>query len=166
MSTVIAYDVVNVLNASYMPLGATKLKRALDLVIRGEAVIEEADESRLVRHANGEYKYPLVIRMLRMIKVPIVYAEKAFSRRGVLERDKFKCGYCAGVATTHDHIVPKSRGGGDTWMNAISACFGCNNKKDNRTPEEANMPLLFQPSVPMEYFLRSGKKPKKKRKGK
>lgn len=52
---------------------------------------------------------------------------------------------------TVDHIIPKSRGGLDTWENLITACFRCNNKKGDRTPAEAKMPLLSTPVKP-SYF--------------
>lgn len=168
MSTIVTATIsVNVLNSSYMPLGVTQLKRALALVIKGDAVIEESDDSRIVRSIGGvNLPFPKVIRLLRFVNVPFTYSEQYFSKRGVLERDSFKCGYCGKAATTHDHILPKSRGGADTWMNAISACVKCNGKKADRTPEEARMPLLFQPTIPMKIYLKSDtprRKSKKKR---
>ena len=47
-----------------------------------------------------------------------------------------------------DHIVPKSRGGQKVWMNIVAACKKCNGNKNNRTPKEANMPLIKKPYVP------------------
>lgn len=44
--------------------------------------------------------------------------------------------------------MPKARGGDDIWENLISACTNCNNKKGDRTPEEARMPLLYRPFKP------------------
>lgn len=147
---------VKVLNASYEPLSTTLLKRAMALVIRGEAVVEEEDSSRIIHSIDGTKRaLPLVIRMLKFVRVPFAYAEEIFSSKGVLRRDNFKCGYCRKEATTHDHIFPKSRGGEDSWMNAIAACKRCNGRKDDRTPEEAFMPLLFQPTVPMRLYMRS-----------
>lgn len=108
--------------------------------------------------------FPTVIRLLNAIKVPFYVAEEYFSRKGVLERDGRKCGYCLAPATTWDHIVPSSRGGADSWLNSIAACLKCNSKKANRTPEEAGMPLLFQPTVPTKMYLNSGKKPNKRKK--
>jgi len=49
---------------------------------------------------------------------------------------------------TVDHIIPKSRGGQDTWENLVAACSDCNNKKADRTPEEARMKLLSLPRKP------------------
>ena len=163
---IIAYTQVNVLNASYQELGPTQLKRALALVASNRAVIEEGDESRRIRSVGGiDIPFPLVIRLLEFVRVPYVTRDVIFSKRGVLERDKYKCGYCNKAATTHDHIFPKSRGGGDTWMNAIAACSPCNNKKNDRTPEEARMPLLFQPHIPVKVYIQSDK-PRRRRKNK
>lgn len=54
----------------------------------------------------------------------------------VLRRDSFECqlrlDVCAGVATTADHIIPKSRGGADTMSNLQAACAPCNGLKGNR----------------------------------
>jgi len=67
-------------------------------------------------------------------------------------RDRNMCAYCGDVLNnnvlTADHIVPKSRGGAKSWTNVVSACKPCNNRKGNRTPEEAKMPLLYVPYQP------------------
>lgn len=46
---------------------------------------------------------------------------------------------------TFDHVVPHSRGGAKSWTNIVTACKACNHKKANKTPKEANMPLLKKP---------------------
>lgn len=48
--------------------------------------------------------------------------------------------------------MPKSRGGDSSWENLTTACFDCNNKKGNKTPTEARMPLLGKPHKP-NYVL-------------
>jgi 5-methylcytosine-specific restriction endonuclease McrA len=47
-----------------------------------------------------------------------------------------------------DHIVPRSRGGGDTWLNTVAACAEDNHRKADRTPAQAGMRLLAQPFEP------------------
>jgi 5-methylcytosine-specific restriction endonuclease McrA len=78
--------------------------------------------------------------------------EVRFSRDNIFERDNNTCQYCGRHLTkpnlTLDHIVPQSRGGGDTWENLAVACVPCNVRKGNRTPSEANMNLLRKPSKP------------------
>ena len=74
------------------------------------------------------------------------------TNRGLFRRDQHICGYCGNLfgpeKLTRDHIHPKSRGGKDTWMNCVCSCSGCNRVKDDRTPEEAGMPLVMLPYIP------------------
>jgi 5-methylcytosine-specific restriction endonuclease McrA len=76
-----------------------------------------------------------------------------WSRRGVMARDHFRCAYCGRTATTVDHVVPQSRGGPNTWTNTVAACGGCNQRKGDRTPAEAGMPLRVEPSAPTWAML-------------
>ncbi|WP_448562480.1 HNH endonuclease [Trichothermofontia sp.] len=132
------------LNASYEPLNITSWRRAIVLVIKGKA--------EQVEH-NGKYLYPelplpTVIRLLHYVRVP--YKDIPLTRRNILHRDGHSCQYCgyAGEELTLDHVVPRSRGGGDTWENIVTACVRCNVKKGNRTPREASMPLRTTPRKP------------------
>jgi hypothetical protein len=74
------------------------------------------------------------------------------NNRELFNRDRFMCAFCGVVSTpyrlTCDHILPMSRGGRDTWMNVVTACRNCNQKKGSRTPEEAHMQLMYAPYVP------------------
>lgn len=164
MTATVANAYVNVINASYQPLGATKLNRAIALVNRGDAVVEEADPHRLLRHERGSFPWPLVIRLLRMIKVPVVYGPAQWSKSGVLRRDGHICSYCGdNNATTIDHIIPKAQGGRDVWENTCAACQPCNATKGPRTPEEAGMTLLIVPIIPQRlYYQSSNRRTKKK----
>lgn len=74
------------------------------------------------------------------------------TNRSLFGRDLHICGYC-GVKfppekLTRDHIIPVSRNGLDAWSNCVTACKRCNNKKDDRLPEECGMELLYVPYVP------------------
>ncbi|HIK09985.1 MAG TPA: HNH endonuclease [Oscillatoriaceae cyanobacterium M33_DOE_052] len=150
---------VLVLNASYEPLNITNWQRAVVLLLKGKA--EQLEH-------NGKYIYaevplPTVIRLRHYVRVP--YKEIPLTRRNILERDTHTCQYCGytGGDLTLDHVIPRSRGGGDTWENMVAACVRCNVQKGNRTPKEANMPLRYPPRKPYSslYFevkkqLRSG----------
>ena len=74
------------------------------------------------------------------------------NNRELFNRDRFVCAFCAGnfspFKLTCDHILPLSRGGRDTWMNVVTACRVCNQKKGNHTPEEARMQLVYAPYIP------------------
>lgn len=48
-----------------------------------------------------------------------------------------RCAYCGGLRPgLMEHMVPLSRGGGNTLANVVPACVGCNNRKKNQTVEE------------------------------
>ncbi len=140
-----------VLNASYEPLAVVSVRRAIVLVLTEKAVMEHADTGKVIRSATRELPTPLVVRLLRFVRVP--YRRKApFSRRGVLERDGRRCGYCGGRASSIDHLVPVSRGGqARSWLNTVAACVACNQDKADRTPAEAGMRLLIEPFEPKTH---------------
>ncbi|MBW4553832.1 MAG: HNH endonuclease [Aphanocapsa sp. GSE-SYN-MK-11-07L] len=141
---------VLVLNASYEPLNITSWRRAVVLLIKGKA--------EQVEH-NGKFIYaevplPTVIRLRHYVMVP--YKEIPLTRRNILHRDSHSCQYCGytGEDLTLDHVIPRSRGGGDTWENMVTACVRCNVRKGNRTPREAHMELFQNPRRPYSslYF--------------
>lgn len=71
-----------------------------------------------------------------------------FSRRNLIRRDNHTCQYCgAKEQLTVDHVTPKTRGGKSNWSNCVMACFSCNSRKANRTPDEADMPLLARSDI-------------------
>lgn len=76
----------------------------------------------------------------------------ALTNKRLFARDDHLCLYCGNEFTdtllTRDHVIPSSRGGKDIWTNVVTACRRCNNAKDDRTPEEAGMPLLALPFAP------------------
>jgi 5-methylcytosine-specific restriction endonuclease McrA len=137
-----------VLNASYEPLAVVSVRRAVVLILTEKAVLEHADSGKPIRSATREIPTPLVVRLLRFVRVP--YKRRVpWSRNGVLERDRHRCAYCADRASTIDHIVPTSRGGASrSWLNTVAACLVCNQVKANRTPAEAGMRLLLEPFEP------------------
>jgi 5-methylcytosine-specific restriction endonuclease McrA len=136
-----------VLNASYEPLSTVSLRRAVVLVIQHKAVVEHARPGLRVRAAAVDLPVPLVIRLRRFVKVP--FRQRApWSRRGVLVRDRHRCAYCGRRATTIDHVVPRSQGGRDTWLNTVAACVEDNHRKADRTPSQAGMALLVKPFEP------------------
>lgn len=136
-----------VLNASFEPLSAVSLRRAVVLVMQGKAVVERAHPGPRIRSASVELPVPQVIRLRRFVTVP--FRQRAsWSRRGVLVRDQHRCAYCGRRATTVDHILPRSRGGRDTWLNTVASCAADNHRKADRTPDQAGMRLLVRPFEP------------------
>lgn len=137
---------VLVLNATYEPINVCAARRALVLVLKGVASAEE--ESRhCFRSPSRILRVPSVIRLLEYRRIP--FQGRALSRKNILLRDRNICQFCAKVLPaselTLDHIVPRSRGGESNWENLVACCHPCNNKKGDRSPEEADMKLLRRP---------------------
>ena len=140
------YRAVTLLNASYEPLGHVDFPKAVRMLFRQVAVVEEGDETRRI----GPHPWPTVLRLVRYVVQSWLYRPAAWHRGGVFLRDGHKCAYCGAKATTVDHILPRSRGGEWSWVNCVAACSPCNGRKGNRTPQEARMPLRFAtPRVPL-----------------
>lgn len=143
---------VIVLNASYEPLHTVSIQHAIRMLVREVAVVEEAHGKRTI----GPFPVPRVLRLVRYVVTHWRYAagRMKYSKHGVLRRDKFRCAYCGHEnADTMDHVQPRSRGGRTEWLNAVAAHASCNERKGNRTPSEAGMPLLWQPWVPTRAEL-------------
>jgi len=54
------------------------------------------------------------------------------TRDGILQRDGWLCHYCAGPATTVDHVIPRAKGGTNDEDNLVAACARCNSSKGDR----------------------------------
>ena len=109
-------------------------------------------ETKRVRSAGGDVDmaWPVIVRLNYWVEIPHRKAPDLYSRASrtdILRRDGWTCAYCGQYGNTVDHIYPESRGGGWTWGNLVAACVTCNGRKDNLTPEEAGMRLLWDPSV-------------------
>lgn len=136
-----------VLNAGYEPLAVVSFKRALVLVMNGKATIVESDAEHPVFGSHGAWDRPSVILLTRYVRLPRGRAVPV-SRRGVLRRDGQRCAYCGSSATTIDHVMPRSRGGADSWENLVACCLRCNNVKGDRTPQEMGWMLRQPPRAP------------------
>ncbi|HWG85509.1 MAG TPA: HNH endonuclease, partial [Deinococcales bacterium] len=132
---------VLVLNASYEPLHVCSIKRAVTLLM-DEAAERVEDAPAFLRSPSTNFPVPSVIRLRRYVRRPPRY-HVAFNRRNVFRRDGHTCQYCgrSGGDLTLDHVLPRSRGGRNTWENIVTACRECNSRKRDRTPEEARMHL-------------------------
>jgi 5-methylcytosine-specific restriction endonuclease McrA len=145
-----------VLNAGFEPLAVVSFRRAVVLVLAGKATII-ADTGESLHSAQLELPRPAVILLARYVRVPYRRAVPV-TRRGVLRRDAHRCGYCGRAAATIDHIVPRSRGGSDTWANLVACCLRCNGVKGDRTPDEMGWKLRVRPHAPRgpAWALRGG----------
>ena len=87
---------------------------------------------------------------------PQKHGKVALSNRTLFGRDRYVCAYCGEHFQNHnhlsrDHIMPRSKGGLNVWMNVVTACKDCNTRKSNRTLKETGMELLYLPYVPNHY---------------
>lgn len=139
---------VLVLNQSFEPVSVCSTKKAMLLVVLAKAEIIEERSDVHIRTVSTRFPFPSVIRLSAYIRVP--HKKIDLSRKNVLRRDNHHCQYCgtSSPPLTVDHVIPRSRGGADQWENLVCACLSCNNRKRNRTPEEANMRLLSTPKRP------------------
>ncbi|MGL4339057.1 MAG: HNH endonuclease [Rhodoglobus sp.] len=149
-----------VLNAGYEPLVVVSFRRALVLVMNQKATVIVADSENPVCAAAGVWERPSVIILRNYVRLPRG-RHTPVSRRGVLRRDNNRCGYCGGMATTVDHVLPRSRGGTDSWENLLACCLRCNSLKGNRTPTEMGWNTRVTPRPPrgVGYAVRGVEQP-------
>jgi len=173
MSAKLTNTKILVLNKNWVPMKTVTLRYALTMLIgsydNGERKARIIDPVTLqpmtwedwaelrplatddqIAGANMSFKVPEIILLSHYEKVKKPQAK--FNRRTLLKRDEMRCQYCGkkceGDEWSVDHVKPKSQGGPSTWENCVVCCVKCNRRKANRTPQEANMPLLKEPKKP------------------
>src|SRR3974390_1214396 len=144
--TSLMQEPVLVLNATYEPINVTAVRRAMVLLLKGVAQAEEMHSAEVHSVAHS-HKLPSVIRLLAYRHIP--QQTRALSRKNILLRDRNTCQFCCCVfpasELTLDHVMPRSRGGRSSWENLVACCYQCNNRKGDRTPEEAGLALARRP---------------------
>jgi hypothetical protein len=139
---------VLVLNSSFEPLNLASGRRAIVLLLKEKAQILSSR----------------VIRLLNYVKVPLsrIVSQKP-SRSMIYKRDGYRCQYCnVSRRLTIDHVIPKSKGGDDSYNNLVVACSSCNTKKGDKLLEHTNMKLLRKPRAPrnmIEFHIMSSNNP-------
>ena len=112
--------------------------------------VRESDHA--ARTAHREIRVPTVIVAVNYAKVP--KKRPKLCARTIRERDGNRCQY-TGVLLhpdegSLDHVLPRSRGGADSWENLVWSDKAVNAKKGNRLPHEAGLKLLTVPRAPKE----------------
>lgn len=134
---------VLILNGSYEPIAIASVKRAIKLLVKERAVVEEKRD----REIYPGFFMPSVIRLKTYRHIPI--RTSIVTRKNIYQRDNYTCQYCGeyntGRGLTLDHIVPESRGGKSSFENLVACCVSCNRRKADKTPEEAGLQLLHKP---------------------
>jgi 5-methylcytosine-specific restriction endonuclease McrA len=157
---------VLVLNRWFQAVQLTTVRRAFVLLYGGVALaVDEQGETydfdmwRELPVRSDDTALPVVGGALRVPRVIHLHRYERFprpivrlTRRNVMLRDGHQCQYCSRRPPLRelniDHILPRSRGGTDSWENLVTACRICNLRKGWRTPDEAGMRLLRTPSRP------------------
>ena len=139
------------LNTSYEPLKIVGWQKALILWFQGKVEIIDY-HNVFARSARASFQLPSIIRLKTYVR-PRITEGVRFCRENVYIRDDFTCQYCGDRLParhlTLDHVVPASHKGKKVWTNVVSACRECNQRKANRTPKQANMPLHKEPRAPV-----------------
>ena len=140
---------------------ATNAATALD--IEGDARIRPVkwdewitlpirDGDLAVHTVRGAIRVPTVIVAVNYAKVP--KRRPKLCARTIRERDGDRCQYTGVVLRPDegslDHVMPRSRGGGNTWENLVWSSKAVNTKKADRLPHEAGSKLLRPPRAPQE----------------
>jgi 5-methylcytosine-specific restriction endonuclease McrA len=144
------------LDSSFRPIEVIDAVEALVLCLIGKAQAIET-YSKVIKSVNESFELPCVIALKRIVKFR--YQTIPCHRRNVIWRDNNQCQYCSkhfmADKLTIDHVVPRSRGGQNDWLNLVTACKKCNQKKGDKTPSEANMPLIKEPKIPKSDIFKN-----------
>lgn len=124
-------------------------------MLAGKAEIVEADQDALVRSVHVSIPRPIVIRLVRFVRVPRKFRRQV-TNTFLFARDDYSCQYClrsqrdlkTRECLTRDHVVPVSRNGTNQWDNVVTSCSTCNTRKGNRLPAECGMFPAKTPTEP------------------
>ena len=104
-----------------------------------------------VNTALKSYRIPPIVICANFDK--IIHKRVMFpTKSNIWKRDNYTCQYTGKKLRKDelsvDHILPKSRGGENTWENLVTCDREINRQKDDRTPKEAGLSLLSHPIRP------------------
>lgn len=113
------------------------------------------EQDQAVRTARGQIRVPTVVVAVNFDRVP--KKRPKLCSKTIRERDGNRCQYTGRVLRPEegslDHVLPRSRGGQDTWENLVWADKDVNTRKGNRLPHEAGLKLLSVPRAPKEQLV-------------
>ncbi len=177
MSDILNKNIVLVLNRNWQAINirtpadafcqmATNAATALDIDLDGAGeprtmrpvawdqwiTLPVRPQDNAVRTARGAIRVPAVIVAVNYARVP--KQRPKLSAKNIRERDGNRCQY-TGVLLhpdegSLDHVVPRSRGGVDSWENLVWSAKDVNQRKADRLPHEAGLKLLSVPRAPKE----------------
>jgi len=106
------------------------------------------DGDQFLRTIHGPVRVPTVVCASTYAGMP--KKRPRFNSKNVGRRDQFVCAYTGkhDPQGNVDHVVPRSRGGANTWDNTVWSSREVNSKKADRTPQEAGLKLRKKPQAP------------------
>ena len=144
------------LDSTYRPIEVIDALDALVMCLVGKAMSLETHQRRVCSPSRS-FELPAVIVLKTVVKFR--FTGISCNRINIIARDKNRCQYCTKCFPTEeltmDHILPKSRGGKNTWTNLVASCRKCNQRKGARTPSEAHMYPISTPIKPKNSILRT-----------
>jgi 5-methylcytosine-specific restriction endonuclease McrA len=169
MNHILTDRVVLVLNRNWQAIATITQEQALSRLVAGTAkalwidaqnfqalswdewtALPVTADDRVIGTVKGKIRAPSIILLQRYDKVPMITL--SFSLRNLWERDGGRCQYSGRLLAPGegdiDHVIPRSRGGGNTWENCVLSDKSINRKKAARTPAEAGLRLLKAPTQP------------------
>jgi 5-methylcytosine-specific restriction endonuclease McrA len=157
MSSILKERVL-VLNNDYTAIAVTNTKTAIKLLFSERAEIIKHKPNKFIYTVDDKYQMPSILRLKKWININKV--KVPLNKRNIFIRDNYTCAYCGAKENlTLDHMIPKSKGGEDSWDNLVTCCTTCNNKKDDMMLYETKMKLKYKPSKPsyLKWFSYIGK---------
>ena len=166
--TAVLEQPVLVLNRLWQAVNICSARRALTMLFEGNAQVVHSQEGNFDTFSFNEWTdfserepgpecingVSISLRLPRVILLAVYdrmpRKEVKFTRHNIFQRDKNTCQYCGKKFDTRDlnldHVVPRQHNGPTTWENIVCSCIPCNTRKSNRTPEQAGMHLIRQPT--------------------
>ena len=142
---------VLLLNNSFEPITIVSIKKAIVMYFLDKVDFLEKSEKK-INSISLSIPIPHVIKLKKYIYLKPLSV--SLTRTNIFKRDNKTCQYCGSKSSsmTIDHIIPKDKGGKDTWTNLVTACKKCNLHKANFSLKDRNMNLYKKPAKP-SYLL-------------
>ena len=116
-------------------------ERACELLVMHRAVPASEEIAAVMHSPSVTVEVPSVVARLGVLH-PCELRPPAYSARRVRLRDSHLCQFvivdqpCTRRGDSVDHLIPRSLGGDDCWLNVVAACRAHNGAKSNRTLEQ------------------------------